>query len=323
MTLSALNNFSQSKPAVALAEAGAPHRLRGYFYIAFACLCWGLAAALAQAVFKGKLLPEANGAVIGPLVISQTRTSITFLLLLLLLAMVRLPRREALFPSRRALLASLLIGAFGISASNFFYYFSIQKTTVATGIMLQYLCPIWVVVYMIARGLQRATLGRIFGVLLAVGGCALTVGIASGALRFSGLGVAAGLASSFAFAFYNVAAQRLLVKSELWSVFLANMLGSAIFWTIVHPPGKLVAAHFSGAQWEFLLIFAIFSVLLPYSFYFAGLKHLDPTGAIVTACLEPVFAIALAVFTVGEGITPLQWFGVACVLAGTIVVQKS
>jgi drug/metabolite transporter (DMT)-like permease len=286
-------------------------------------LCWGLAAALAQAVFKGKLLPEANGAAIGPLVISQTRTTITFLLLLPLLAIARVPRRAALFPGRKALIASVLIGAFGISASNFCYYLSIEKTTVATGIMLQYLCPIWVLLYMVARGLQRATLGRIFGVLLAVGGCALAVGITSGTMRYSTMGVAAGLASSFAFGFYNVAAQRLLVKSELGSVFLANMLGAAIFWTIVNPPWKLVAAHFSAAQWEFLLLFAIFSVLIPYSFYFAGLKNLDPTRAIVTACLEPVFAIALAVFTVGEVITPLQMLGVACVLAGTIVVQTN
>jgi DME family drug/metabolite transporter len=282
-----------------------------------------MAAALAQAVFKGKLLPEASGANISPLVLSQTRTSITFLLLLPMLAAVRRRSNVALFPARRPLIGSVLIGAFGISASNFFYYFSIQKTTVATGIILQYLCPIWVLAYMVARGLQKASGARISGVLLAVGGCAFAVGIGSGALRFNAAGVAAGLAASFAFAFYNVAAQRLLVTSDRWAVFLAAMLGAAVFWAIVNPPWKLVAAHFAPAQWGFLVGFAVFSVLIPYSFYFSGLKHLDATRAVVTACLEPVFAIGLAVITVGEAITPLQMLGVGCVLAGTIVVQKS
>lgn len=278
---------------------------------------------MAQAVFKGRLLPQANGAAIGPLVLSQTRTSITFLLLLPLLAVARIPRHGQLFPPRKPLVACILIGAFGISASNFCYYFSIQKTTVATGIMLQYLCPIWVLAYMVARGLQQATGARITGVVLAVGGCALAVGIGSGVLRYSAIGVAAGLAASFAFGFFNVATQRLLQSWDRWSIFLATMLGTAVFWTVVNPPWKLVRAHFSGAQWEFLILFAIFSVLVPYSLYFSGLKYLDATRAIVTACLEPVFAIALAVFTVGEAVTALQMVGVACVLAGTIVVQKS
>lgn len=297
--------------------------MRGYFYVAAACFCWGLAAALAQAVFKGRLLPQANGAAIGPLVLSQTRTSITFLLLLPLLAAIRKPRRRALFPSKNALIVSLLVGSLGISASNFCYYFSIQKTTVATGIILQYLCPIWVLAYMVARGFQKATAARIAGVVLAVGGCALAVGIGSGALRYSGIGVAAGLAASFAFGFFNVATERMLRTEDRWSIFLATMLGTAVFWTLVNPPWKLARSHFSAAQWEFLILFAIFSVLVPYSLYFSGLRHLDATRAIVTACLEPVFAIALAVFTVGEAISALQMLGVGCVLAGTIVVQKS
>jgi drug/metabolite transporter (DMT)-like permease len=309
-----LSRSSQSSSAAARENQEAQHHLRGYGYIAAACFCWGLSAALAQAVFKGRLLPEANGSAIGPLVLSQTRTTITFLLLLPLLALARVPQRAALFPERKPLVGSLLIGAFGISASNFFYYYSIQKTTVATGIILQYLCPIWVLAYMVARGLQRANATRITGVLLAVGGCALAVGIGSGALRYSSSGVAAGLAASFAFGFYNVVAQRLLVNSDRWAV---------IFWAIVNPPWKLVAAHFSAAQWEFLLAFAVFSVLLPYSFYFSGLKHLDATRAVVTACLEPVFAILLAIFTVGETVTALQLLGVGCVLAGTIVIQRS
>lgn len=298
--------------------------MRGYLYIATAALCWGTSAALAQAVFKGRLLPQAHGGDINPLVLSETRTSITFLLLLPTLAIARAGglRRE-LLPERNHAIGAVLIGAFGISASNFLYYFSIQQTTVATGIMLQYLCPIWVLAYMVARRLQRATVARVTGVVLSVVGCALAVGVGNGALRYSAIGVAAGLGSSFAFSFYNIGGQRLLERSDRWSVFLGAMMGAAIFWAIVNPPWRLVRAHYSAAQWEFLLGFAIFSVLVPYSLYFSGLKHLDATRAIVTACLEPVFAIALAVLTAGETVGVLQKAGITCVLAGTVVVQKS
>jgi len=63
------------------------------------------------------------------------------------------------------------------------------------------------------------------------------------------------------------------------------------------------------------------SVLLPFSFYFAGLQYLDATRAIVTSCLEPVFAIVLAAAFVGESLEPVQVVGIGVVLIATVLVQ--
>jgi drug/metabolite transporter (DMT)-like permease len=89
----------------------------------------------------------------------------------------------------------------------------------------------------------------------------------------------------------------------------------------VNPPWKLVAAHYSGLQWEFMLVFAVVSVLGPFSFYFAGLQHLEPTRAIVASCLEPVFSIVLAAVLLGERLRPVQVLGIAIVLAAIVIVQ--
>jgi drug/metabolite transporter (DMT)-like permease len=82
-----------------------------------------------------------------------------------------------------------------------------------------------------------------------------------------------------------------------------------------------VAAHYSAREWGFLLIFSVLSVLLPFSFYFAGLQYLDATRAIVTSCLEPVFAIVLAAVFVSESLRSIQVLGIAAVLAATVLVQ--
>ena len=63
------------------------------------------------------------------------------------------------------------------------------------------------------------------------------------------------------------------------------------------------------------------SVLLPFSFYFAGLQYLDATRAIVTSCLEPVFAIVLAAAFVSESLRTVQVVGIAAVLIATVLVQ--
>jgi drug/metabolite transporter, DME family len=299
---------------------GKPHPIRGYFYIAAATFCWGISAVLGKAVFTGRLMPGANASGIDPLILSQTRTTIAFLVLLPMLVLLRGTR--ALKMRRGDFVRCLLIGTAGISASNFFYYVAIEKTTVATGITLQYFSPILVLLYMVARGLQRATVPRMSAVVLAVFGSALAIGLWSGAqLKLNVVGVAAGLAAAVGFSFYNVVGHSLLERYDRWVVFTYSMLGASLLWAVVNPPWKIVAAHYSAQQWEFMLLFATISMLIAYSFYYAGLQHLDATRAIVTSCLEPVFAIVIAAVYLGEALTWTQAVGVVVVLLATIIVQ--
>jgi probable blue pigment (indigoidine) exporter len=65
------------------------------------------------------------------------------------------------------------------------------------------------------------------------------------------------------------------------------------------------------------------SMLVPFSFYFAGLQHLEPTRAIIVSCLEPVFSIVIAAIVLGEVLRPLQTVGILMVLAAILVVQIS
>jgi drug/metabolite transporter (DMT)-like permease len=62
-------------------------------------------------------------------------------------------------------------------------------------------------------------------------------------------------------------------------------------------------------------------MLLPYIFYFNGLKYLDPTRAVIASCLEPVFAILFAAAFVNERVHGLQVVGIASVLAATVIAQ--
>jgi len=62
-------------------------------------------------------------------------------------------------------------------------------------------------------------------------------------------------------------------------------------------------------------------MLIPFSFYFAGLKYLEPTRAIVASCLEPIFAILIAAVALHETVRPSQALGMLMVLAAIVMVQ--
>lgn len=301
--------------------ANKPHPVRGYAYIAGATFLWGVAATLGRAAFTGRLLPSGRALqAIDPLILSQSRTTFSFLVLLPILwgrrgaANLKVPRVE--------FGRMVLIGVLGVAASNYFYYLAIQRTNVATAIILQYTAPVLVLVYMVARGLQRATLQRVAAVGLAGAGSALAIGIVGGGgLRLDAIGVGAAVLAAVSFAFYNIAGHQILARYDRWIVLLYTTFNASLFWIIVNPPWKLVAAHYSGLQWEFMLVFAVVSVLAPFSFYFAGLQHLEPTRAIVASCLEPVFSIVLAALWLGEGLRAIQVLGILVVLASIVIVQ--
>jgi drug/metabolite transporter (DMT)-like permease len=62
-------------------------------------------------------------------------------------------------------------------------------------------------------------------------------------------------------------------------------------------------------------------MVLPYMLYLSGLKYLDPTRAVITSCLEPVFAILFAVLFLNERLRILQIAGIMAVLVATVMVQ--
>jgi drug/metabolite transporter (DMT)-like permease len=293
------------------------HPWRGYFFIAAATFCWGAAVVVGKAIFNGSLF--AGHASISPAVLTQARTTFTVLIFGPLL-LLRFGRRIFSI-SHKDLLLCALVGTLGVACSNFFYYLAVQKSTVSLAITIQYTAPLWVLIYMVARGRERPTLQRTAAALVAMVGTGLAIGAFQAGIKFSAIAVSAALLASFGYAFYNVAGQALVARNHQFTVMFYMLLGAAMMWTVVNPPWKLIAQNFSGPQWGFLVVFACLSMLLPYMLYLSGLKYLDPTRAVITSCLEPVFAILFAVLFLNERLRILQIAGIMAVLVATVMVQ--
>jgi len=304
-------------------ESSRPHPLRGYFFIGSAAFLWGVSAALGRAVFTGML--RLGGAVlrpIDPLILSQSRATFSLLILFALLMgsggwqRIKLPARDLAY--------CCLLGTLGVAVSNYFYYVAIQRTNVAIAIIVQYTAPVWVLLYVVARGQQKLSWQKVTAVALAVIGIALVINLFGHAssLRLDVYGLAAALLASFSFAFYNLAGHRILARYDRWRVLTWTLAAASAFWLIVNPPWKIVAAHYAPMQWLFLFVFSMLSVLGAFSLYFLGLQHLEPTRAIIASCLEPVFSILLAALLLGELLRPIQTIGIIFVLAAIVIVQR-
>ena len=292
-------------------------------FIACATLLWGVSAVLGRGVFTGKL-PWLGGTglhPIDPLILSQART--TFSLLVLVTILVGMRGWARIHMPHVDLIQCLLLGVLGVAVSNYFYYVAIQKTNVASAIIIQYTAPVWVLVYVVARGQQRLIPQRVAGVGIALTGVILAIGVVGGAqtLHLNSYGLVAAVLASFSFAFYNVGGHSILTRYDRWRVLVWTLASASTFWMFVNPPWKIAAAHYSRGEWTFLFVFSMISVLGPFSLYFLGLQYLEPTRAIIASCLEPVFSILLAAMVLGEGVRPIQSVGIVLVLAAIVIVQ--
>lgn len=304
---------SAASSSEGIPAAAAPRRpLAAVWLILAAATCWGTTATLARHLFRNLELPA--------LLVVEWRLLIASLLLGAWLAL-RAPDRLRV---RRADWGYVLVLALGgVAPVQGTYYYSIATLGVATAILLQYLAPSLIVLWQMARGapVRAATLGA---VAIAVTGTALLVGVGRDTLAgVSPFDLTIGFASAVIFAFYVIYSKRGLERYHPSTMLFYSFLLSALFWAMFHPPANLFRL---GAPPEALLgvlALGVFSTLVPFSFFYAGLRRLPPAEAGVLATFEPVVAVISAWVVLGETLVPGQWLGAMLILVASLLATHA
>ena len=276
-----------------------------------ATLFWGGTATLARSVFRDSGVPPQT-AVELRLVIAAS----------LLFAWLLARNRSALRIDRADRPALVVLALFGVAAVQGTYYYSIAKLGVGLAILLQYVAPSLIVLWEMTRG-QRPSPPMVAAVLLALSGTALLVsGVDRNHMHASAFDWCVGASSSVIFAFYVLASKRLVARYAPETVLAYTFAIAAVFWACVTPPWRIVAAHYSTALWIRFAVLGVFSTLVPFRCFYAGLKRLPAAEAGVIATAEPVVAILSAFLFLGEGLRPGQMLGGALVIVAAVLASR-
>lgn len=286
-------------------------RALGRWLVFLATVFWGTTATLARSVFRD------HG--VSALAVVELRLLIAAGLLFAWLA---LRDRAALRVERRDFGYFLTLGLAGVAAVQGSYYYSIAKLGVGLAILLQYLAPALIVLWEWVRG-KRPTWATGLSVVLAVGGTALLVqGVDPRALNASALDWAIGLSSAFIFAFYVLYSKRGLTRYQPETVLFYTFVIAATFWAVITPPWRIATAGYPADVWWRFALLGVFSTLVPFRCFYAGLKRLPAAEAGVIATSEPVVAIAAAAMFLGESLRAGQLVGAAAVIAAAVLATR-
>lgn len=276
-----------------------------------AATLWGTSATLARYVFRDHHVPS--------LTVVELRLFFAVLVLAPWLAL-RAPHK--LVVARQDWGYFLLLGLLGVATVQGSYYYSISKLGVGLAILIQYLAPALIVALDAIRGVRvRAATG--IALLCAVAGTALLVGDIDEAARGARpLHWIVSFSSAIWFAFYILISKRGLRKYAAETVLLYSFSIAGLLWAIVTPPWKILAAGYDARLWLMFLALGMFSTLVPFAMFNAGLQRLPAAQTGILATLEPVVAVVSAWTFLGEGLHPVQWLGAAMVLAAAILAAR-
>ncbi|MHB8917933.1 MAG: EamA family transporter [Desulfocucumaceae bacterium] len=284
-------------------------QLKGFLFIVMADFLWGLSATLAKYLFNRQ---------ISPFDLVQIRLILSTILLAGYLAAIN-PRLLKI--ERRDIPYMAVFGIFGMGAVQFCYYFTISETNVATAVFLEYLAPVFILLYGLFTRREGVSTVKLLALFSATaGGLLIVKGTTGAGMAVTVPGLISGLGSALAFAFYTLYGKYGLTKYSPWTLLLWGMGIGGAAWAFYKPPWVTFSSY-GGGDWLFFLYIAVFATIIPFGFFFKGLNHLPPLITGITSTLEPVMAGIMSFIVLGEILTAVQLAGCALIISAVVLLQ--
>ncbi|MCL6478438.1 MAG: DMT family transporter [Peptococcaceae bacterium] len=285
-------------------------QLKGLLFILTADFLWGFAAAVAKYLFNKQ---------INPFDLVQMRIILSFILLAASLAVFN---PGLLKIDRRDITYMVILGVFGVATVQFALYYTISKTNVATAVFLEYLAPVFILLYGLATRKETIAALKILALASAtLGGLLIVKGAPGQGMTVTVPGLISGLGSAIAFAFYTLYGKYGLSRYSPWTLMLWGLGVAGAVWALYRPPWVTFFSYGGGDRLFFIYI-AVFATILPFVFYFMGLKYLSPLVTGVTSTMEPVMAGIMSYLLLGEVLTPAQIAGCGLIVAAVLLLQQ-
>jgi drug/metabolite transporter (DMT)-like permease len=256
---------------------------------------------------------------VSPMHLSQMRATISALLLMGILLAVG--RGSRLRIAREDVPRMAWFGIAGLALVNATYYAAIDRLAIGVALVIQYLAPLGLLVWLrVAHGRRPAS--SLWGAVgLSLVGCVLVVR-AYDAGDLDGVGVLFAFASMVTFAIYLVAGERAGHRYDPFTTAAWAFGFAALFWLVVRPPWTFPWGEFDSARNLTLgLAVVVIGTLVPFLLEVAALRHLPASRVGVVATLEPVLGALLAWPVHGEVLAAPQIAGGLVVVAAVAWVQ--
>ena len=212
-------------------------------------------------------------------------------------------------------------GVISFTCFSFCYFTAMHLSSLSVAAVLLYTAPAFVMLFSALLFHEKLNVYKILAVLLTVAGCALVTGVVSGRAAVSGLGVLFGLGAGLGYALYSIFGRYGVEKYNTLTVTAYTFVFAAVASLPLSEPATLLSKVTSPEVFFWIIAVGIFTSVLPYLLYTAGLSKVESGRASVMATIEPVVASLIGVFLYGEQLDLFKMIGIALIFAAVMLIN--
>ncbi|HWB96694.1 MAG TPA: DMT family transporter [Bryobacteraceae bacterium] len=221
--------------------------------------------------------------------------------------------------------ALLSLGILGLSLNQVLFVVGLSLTSVAHSALIVGLIPIMVLLLATLLGQEHITLRKTAGMIVALAGVAILKvfeGRQQGGPTW--LGDCIIFLSTLTFSIFTVFGKR---ATKRYSAVVVNTFGyvgggltllPVILWGFARFPYGQVRP----LSWACLLYMALFPSVLAYLIYYYALKRIPASRVSAFSYLQPVLAMTMGVFILGERVTGSLLLGGTVIFSGVYLTER-
>ncbi|MEH6942001.1 DMT family transporter [Bacillus sp. JJ722] len=264
-------------------------RLVGIIFVLLGASFWGIGGTAADYLFKVEQI-NMNWYV-------STRLIISGLLLLGVQVLLTNTKKVfAIWKDSNKRIPLIIFSLFGMLLVQYSYMASIEAGNAAVATLLQYLAPIYIIIWLIYKGQQKLHVSDIIAILTTIIGTLLllTNGSFQG-LSVSSVAIIWGFISGVSLSFYTLYARNLLHFYSSVTVVGWAMIISGVFMNFIHPIWKVETNDWTLSTIIVLAFTIFFGTTLAFWMFIKSLEYLEAKETTLLGTVEPLTAVVSSI----------------------------
>lgn len=286
--------------------------VKGRIYTLIGAIGWGLSGACGQYLM--------NDSAVSPIYLTALRMIIAGVFLTILAFFKQPEQFKTLISTPKEMFQILYFGIFGLMLCQLTYLIAIHDSNAGTATVLQYTCPILIVIYVSLKEKTVPTVMEFAAIFFALVG---TFVIATHGnpfnLSLTPAGLFWGIISAFTYALYTLLPGKLIQQLGSLIVTGLGLLSGGILFYIGSASWQYTI------QWKpytFMAFIGIIGIgtIFAYTLYLEGVSIIGPVQGSLLASAEPISSVFFSIILLGEVFQGIDILGIVFILIAVYLI---
>ena len=286
--------------------------VKGRIYTLIGAIGWGLSGACGQYLM--------NDSAVSPIYLTALRMIIAGVFLTILAFFKQPEQFKTLISTPKEMFQILYFGIFGLMLCQLTYLIAIHDSNAGTATVLQYTCPILIVIYVSLKEKTVPTVMEFVAIVFALVG---TFVIATHGnpfnLSLTPAGLFWGIISAFTYALYTLLPGKLI---QQWGSLIVTGLGLLSGGILFYIGSASWQYTIQWKPYTFIAFIGIIGIgtIFAYTLYLEGVSLIGPVQGSLLASAEPISSVFFSIILLGEVFQGIDIVGIVLILIAVYLI---